>query len=55
MDRRQAAGLATILSSNLSPAEIRRVYSERIYSRLLRDYTMLKFTGLDIRTQIAGR
>ena len=53
LDRREAAGLSTILSTNLSPAEIRRVYSERVYSRLIRDYVLLKLTGLDIRRQIA--
>ncbi|MBQ4474303.1 MAG: ATP-binding protein [Lachnospiraceae bacterium] len=55
MDHRRDAGLSTILSSNLPPSEIRKIYSERIYSRLIRDYVLLKLTGRDIRRRLAER
>ena len=42
-------GKKTIISSNLSPEEIRRRYSSQIISRLEGEYHMLKFYGRDIR------
>lgn len=41
--------LPTILSTNLTIEGIEQRYSERIASRLIGEYTLLKFTGKDIR------
>lgn len=40
---------STLISTNLSLKEFRDVYSERIFSRIASSYTLLKFTGSDIR------
>lgn len=39
----------TIISTNLSPAQIKKNYGERVYSRLLGESLIMKFTGQDIR------
>ncbi|MCR5691545.1 MAG: ATP-binding protein [Eubacterium sp.] len=44
---------ATIISTNLSFDDIRESYSERIFSRLTCNYTLLKLTGDDIRLKKA--
>lgn len=40
---------STIISTNLKLADINSRYSERIFSRLSKDYTFLKIIGKDIR------
>ncbi|MDL2250191.1 DNA replication protein DnaC [Lachnospiraceae bacterium PF1-21] len=42
---------ATIISTNLSPGDLKTQYSERIFSRLSSAYTILRMTGEDIRIQ----
>ncbi len=42
----------TIISTNLSLKDFRDLYSERIFSRITSAYTLLKFTGGDIRVAI---
>ena len=42
---------STIISTNLSLSEIRNNYTERIYSRILNSYMILKLTGDDQRTK----
>lgn len=44
--------LATIISTNLEMTSLREVYSERIMSRFIADYTVFKFYGDNIRYQI---
>ena len=39
----------TIISTNLSLDALVEIYSERIFSRITSNYTMLKLTGDDIR------
>lgn len=39
----------TILSTNLTPTELNSQYEKRIVSRLFGEYTVLQFTGEDIR------
>ncbi|SHH52350.1 ATP-binding protein [Tepidibacter thalassicus] len=39
----------TIISTNLSPAQIASTYTERIFSRLISYFRMLRFIGEDIR------
>lgn len=40
---------STIISTNLSPKDFRDIYSERVFSRITSSYTLVKFTGSDIR------
>ena len=40
---------STIISTNLSMTDLREVYSERIFSRITSNYTMLRLIGDDIR------
>lgn len=40
---------ATVISTNLFLEDIQNRYSERIFSRIIDNYTFCKFTGLDIR------
>jgi len=40
---------STIISTNLSPKDFRDIYSERLFSRITSSYTLVKFTGSDIR------
>lgn len=49
LNERALAQKSTIISTNLSLREFRDVYSERIFSRITSSYTLLKFTGSDIR------
>ena len=44
----------TIINTNLSLAEIKKVYSERITSRIIGNFTQLKFLGEDIRVNFGG-
>ena len=46
--------LPTILSTNLSPSEFRQKYWDRITSRVLGEYRILLFCGVDIRAQKIG-
>lgn len=42
-------GIPTIVSTNLSSGEIKKMYNDRITSRLFGEYHILVFTGNDIR------
>lgn len=44
-------GKPTIISTNLSSAELRKIYSDRITSRLLGEYELVAFYGTDVRRQ----
>lgn len=44
---------ATIISTNLSLDDLNRLYSERVFSRILSNYRLLKITGTDIRLKKA--
>ncbi len=44
---------STVISTNLSFDDLREQYSERIFSRLTSNYSLLKLTGDDIRLQKA--
>lgn len=41
----------TIISTNLTPAEITKIYGERVMSRILGSFRRFEFTGADIRQQ----
>ncbi len=49
VNSRGLEGKPTIISTNLTPAEFSEIYSERIASRILSNYTLLYFDGTDIR------
>lgn len=51
VNERLTAGKRTIISSNLSPEEVRRRYSPQLASRLEGEYHLLRFYGEDIRLQ----
>lgn len=40
---------STIISTNLTPEDIGRRYSQQVYSRIEGEYTILPFIGTDIR------
>ncbi|MGO5053225.1 ATP-binding protein [Lachnospiraceae bacterium LCP25S3_G4] len=40
---------STIISTNISLETLREIYSERIFSRITSNYTMLRLTGDDVR------
>lgn len=43
------SGLPTIISTNLSLVETENIYTQRISSRLIGEYSLLRFEGSDIR------
>lgn len=42
---------STVISTNLALEDMKSIYSERIFSRISSNYTMLRMTGDDIRIQ----
>jgi DNA replication protein DnaC len=44
---------ATIISTNLSLDDLNHLYSERVFSRIISSYRLLKITGTDIRLKKA--
>ena len=46
---------STIINTNLSSKEIEAKYNERIYSRLIGEYSPILFAGTDIRKQKISR
>ena len=53
LNERLAAGRSTIISTNLSPEEIRAEYSERIFSRIVSCFDIILILGDDIRIKKA--
>lgn len=51
INERLSSGKHTIISTNVNPAELREIYSERIASRLLGYYHLIPLFGDDIRIQ----
>ena len=49
INERRLREKATVISSNLSLAEIQRTYSDRIFSRIISDYRIVHLLGDDIR------
>jgi DNA replication protein DnaC len=47
---RQQGGKVTLITTNLSLSELEKHYDNRVYSRLMGDFTTLQFEGKDIRT-----
>jgi DNA replication protein DnaC len=44
-------GKPTVISTNLTSADIRKIYNDRIASRLLAEFVVLPFYGTDVRRQ----
>jgi DNA replication protein DnaC len=51
LNTRLTGGKRTIISTNLTPDDIRRRYTPQLASRLEGEYHMLRFFGEDIRLQ----
>ena len=51
IDLRIVNGKKTVISTNLTPAAIRKTYGERMFSRLFGEFRVLQFVGKDIRMQ----
>lgn len=51
LNDRISRGAATLVSTNLGPAELRERYIDRIASRLLGEFTVRTFEGKDVRQQ----
>lgn len=49
LDKRLQNQRSTIINTNLSPREISQTYSDRIFSRIIGNYTCFKILGEDIR------
>lgn len=49
INTRMNSGLPTIISTNMSLVEIEKQYSSRISSRFLGEYSILRFSGTDVR------
>ena len=49
MNERHLRRKSVLISTNLSLAEIRDRYSDRIFSRITSNYSLCKLTGTDIR------
>ena len=45
----------TLISTNLTSAELRKTYSDRITSRLIGEYLLIPFYGIDVRKQKTQR
>lgn len=54
LNTRIVAGLPTIISTNLTPEEIRVRYTDRVASRLFGEFNLMRFEGRDIRMQKIG-
>lgn len=39
----------TIISTNCTPQQIKKTYGERVYSRLMGEFLIMRFTGQDVR------
>lgn len=51
INTRLSRKLSTVISSNLSQADFKKRYWDRITSRVLGEYTVLPFAGTDVRSQ----
>ncbi len=51
LNTRLNLGKPTLISTNLSSAELRKTYNDRITSRLLGEYRVIPFVGVDVRKQ----
>ena len=51
LNTRLNLGKPTLISTNLTSAELRKTYSDRITSRLMGEFTLVPFYGTDIRKQ----
>ncbi len=51
LNTRLNLGRSTVISTNLTPTELRRTYSDRITSRLFGEFYVVPFRGTDVRKQ----
>ncbi|WP_308533853.1 ATP-binding protein [uncultured Peptoniphilus sp.] len=55
INTRLIRGKKTIISTNLSPKELSKTYTDRVFSRVFQKFTPLKFFGEDLRWQRGGK
>ena len=55
INERLRAGAVTVISTNLTPGELAGRYSERIFSRLMSGFRLVKLTGDDLRLKLRVR
>ena len=53
INERHLSRKSTIISTNLSIDDMKRLYNERVFSRITSDYKLLKIVGDDIRLKKA--
>jgi DNA replication protein DnaC len=51
VNTRRNLGKPTIINTNLTSAELRKTYTDRLSSRLMGEYHVFPFYGVDIRKQ----
>jgi DNA replication protein DnaC len=51
LNTRLNLGKPTLISTNLTSADLQKLYSDRITSRLIGEYTVIPFYGTDVRRQ----
>ena len=51
LNTRLNLGRSTVINTNLLPADLRRIYNDRITSRLFGEFSVLPFRGTDVRKQ----
>ena len=51
LNTRLNLGRSTVISTNLMPTDLRRIYNDRITSRLFGEFYVLPFRGTDVRKQ----
>ena len=51
LNTRLNLGKPTVISTNLSSADLRKTYSDRIMSRLIGEFQLVAFYGTDVRRQ----
>ena len=49
INTRLLTGKKTVISTNLSLSDVKKIYSERTFSRIVGNFVLLKFSGKDIR------
>ena len=54
LNTRISRGRGIVISTNLSPLEIGRIYTDRISSRIMEHFTLIRVFGEDIRIQKRG-
>ena len=52
LEERALRGVPTLITTNLSPEQIRDLYSERVFSRIFGGWNIVSMYGEDIRRKL---